>query len=179
MEKMREIAEGYFRGKFGIDFICLLAILIDIYLEEELMIIARSAFLFKGWDCLIKIQALETKLLNTSYKENCWGLVKIFLTNFIIAHFLAVILIMMSWLNRKKNWLSKVDAMEAPWEEQYCWAYYWGTTIMFTVGFGDISAVNHREAMFVVLIQAFSCIYLAYNINCVGTFINNIRAEDL
>ena len=50
---------------------------------------------------------------------------------------------------------------------------------MFTVGFGDISAVNHREAMFVVLIQAFSCIYLAYNINCVGTLFSNIRAEDV
>ena len=45
MEKLREIAEEYFRGKFGVDFICMLAILIDIFLEEELMIIARSALL--------------------------------------------------------------------------------------------------------------------------------------
>ena len=69
--------------------------------------------------------------------------------------------------------------MQAPWIEQYCWAYYWGTTIMFTVGFGDISAVNHQEAMLITLIQAFTCIYLAYNINCVGTYITNINAENV
>ena len=144
-----------------------------------MMIWMRLPFVFKSWDCLEKVQALETKLLNTAYKENCWGLAKIFLINFIIAHFLAVILIMISWLDVKHNWLSKVDAMQAPWEEQYCWAYYWGTTIMFTVGFGDITAVNHREAMLVMLIQAFTCIYQAYNINCVGTLINDIRAENI
>ena len=33
--------------------------------------------------------------------------------------------------------------------------------------------------MLVVVIQASSCIYLAYNINCVGTLVSNIRAEDV
>jgi hypothetical protein len=32
----------------------------------------------------------------------------------------------------------------APWYEQYSWAYYWGTTIMLTVGFGDIAAANYK-----------------------------------
>ena len=95
-----------------------------------------------------------------------------------LAHLLAVLLIMITWLDAEHNWLSKVDAMKAPWYEQYSWAYYWGTTIMFTVGFGDISAVHYKEALFVVLIQAFSCIILAYNINCVGILLSNLRAED-
>ena len=50
---------------------------------------------------------------------------------------------------------------------------------MFTVGFGDISAVNHQEAMFIVVIQAFTCIYLAYNISCVGTYITNINSDNV
>ncbi len=29
-----------------------------------------------------------------------------------------------------------------PWTDKYIWGYYWGTTIMLTVGFGDISATN-------------------------------------
>ena len=95
-----------------------------------------------------------------------------------LAHLLSVLLIMITWLDTEHNWLSKVDAMKAPWYEQYSWAYYWGTTIMFTVGFGDISAVHYKEALFVVLIQAFSCIILAYNINCVGILLSNLRAED-
>ena len=179
LEKLKEIAEEYLKSKFGIDMICWVGLLLDVAIESELTIIARLMFLLKVPDYLEKIQALETKLLNTSLKENYWGLAKIFLTNFIFAHFLAVLLIMVTWLDLEDNWLSKVDAINAPWEEKYCWAYYWGTTIMFTVGFGDISAVNHREALFVVLIQAFSCIILAYNINCVGTLVSNIRAEDI
>ena len=111
LEKVKEIAEHYLKSKFAIDLLCWLGLLVDILIEDELMIWARLPFVFKTWDCLEKIHALETKLLNTSYKENCWGLVKIFLTNFLIAHFLAVILIMISWLDTKHNWLSKVNAM--------------------------------------------------------------------
>ena len=60
------------------------------------------------------------------------------------AHVLAVILIMISWLDAEKNWLTKVSAVDAVWYEQYSWAYYWGTTIMLTIGFGDISPVNFK-----------------------------------
>ena len=64
------------------------------------------------------------------------------------------------------------------WYEQYIWAYYWGSTIMLTVGFGDISPANYKEAICLTLIETFSCVLLAYNINCVGNLINNIRSQD-
>ena len=179
LEKIRDIASSYFKSRFGIDLLCFLGLIIDLAIESEATIAARITFFLKVVDLMDKVEALETKLLNTSYKEHCWGLAKIFLTNFMLAHFLAVLLIMVTWLNEKENWLSKVNAMRAPWYEQYSWAYYWGTTIMFTVGFGDISAVNYQEAWLVVLIQTFSCITLAYNLNCVGALISNLRAEEI
>ena len=73
----------------------------------------------------------------------------------------------------------KVNALEAAWYEKYSWAYYWGTTIMLTVGFGDIAVVNYKEALCLTMIEAISCIALAYNINCVGNLISNIRAEGI
>ena len=94
-----------------------------------------------------------------------------------LAHILAVILIMVSWLNEKDNWLTKVNAISAAWYEQYSWAYYWGTTIMLTIGFGDILPVNYKEALILTVIETFSCIILAYNINCVGVLFSNIRSE--
>ena len=62
---------------------------------------------------------------------------------------------------------------------QYAWLYYWATTIMLTVGFGDLDATNYQEAIVLKMIEMVSCITLAYNINCVKTLISNIREQDL
>lgn len=48
---------------------------------------------------------------------------------------------------------------------------------MLTVGFGDFSATNFKQAICLTLIQMLSCILLAYNINCVGTLLTNLRIE--
>lgn len=58
---------------------------------------------------------------------------------------------------------------------KYIWGYYWGTNIMLTVGFGDISATNYYEAFALIFIEAFSCITLAYNISYVGALIGSLR----
>ena len=47
-----------------------------------------------------------------------------------------------------------------------------GTNIMLTVGFGDISATNTTEAIFLIFIETLSCITLAYNISCLGSIIS-------
>lgn len=46
---------------------------------------------------------------------------------------------------------------------------------MLTVGFGDISAVNYKEAICLIFIETISCMILAYNINCVGNLICTLR----
>ena len=50
---------------------------------------------------------------------------------------------------------------------------------MLSVGFGDLSASNTQEALCLIFIETFSCIALAYNVNCVGSLIDNIRAKDI
>ena len=69
---------------------------------------------------------------------------KIFLANFMAAHIMAILLIMITWLNPTENWLLKVNALNSEWYEQYLWAYKWGATIMMTFGFGDIFPVNYQ-----------------------------------
>ena len=49
---------------------------------------------------------------------------------------------------------------------------------MLTVGFGDIAATNHYEAIILIFIETFSCITLAYNISYVGALISEIRKND-
>ena len=50
---------------------------------------------------------------------------------------------------------------------------------MLTVGFGDLSANNHYEAIILILIETFSCITLAYNISEVGNLITSLRENSL
>lgn len=113
------------------------------------------------------------------YKEQYWSLVKVFIFNFCFAHVLAVFLIAMTSLSAEQNWMVAHGIGQGLWYEKYIWAYYWGTTIMLTVGFGDIVATTYQEALCLVLIMTISCVALAYNINCVGTLISNIRAQDI
>lgn len=49
---------------------------------------------------------------------------------------------------------------------------------MLTVGFGDIAAANHKEALCIILIETLSCLIMAYNVNKVGSILTNIRQED-
>jgi hypothetical protein len=56
------------------------------------------------------------------------------------------------------------------------WAYYWATTIMMTIGFGDITATNHGEAIVLAFLELFSCIVLAYNISEIGSVISALRS---
>ncbi len=49
---------------------------------------------------------------------------------------------------------------------------------MLTIGFGDISATNFKEAVCLIFIETFSCLVFAYNINCIGSLIQHIRSQD-
>ncbi len=75
--------------------------------------------------------------------------------------------------------MTELKINDVTWPQQYIWAFYWGTTIMLTVGFGDIAPANYKEVICIVLIETFSCLCLAYNINCVGNLITNIKSQDI
>lgn len=49
----------------------------------------------------------------------------------------------MANINPEACWYDKIGIKNDPWIYKYIWGYYWGTNIMLTVGFGDISASNH------------------------------------
>jgi hypothetical protein len=41
------------------------------------------------------------------------------------------------------SWHTVKGIQNSMWFEKYTWAYYWGTTIMLTIGFGDIVATTY------------------------------------
>ena len=125
--------------------------------------------------CLEKIEKLEVYFIRNVYNEQYWELAKVFLVNFCYAHFIGILLGAMASLSPNDSWLMKNGLIGVPWVEKYVWSVYWATNIMLTVGFGDLSAANHKEAICLIFIETLSCIVMAYNINRVGSIITNIR----
>lgn len=78
------------------------------------------------------------------HNEQYWSLIKVFLFNFCFAHILAIALTAMANLDPADNWLITHKLDDAVWYERYVWAYYWGTNVMLTVGFGDFVATTYQ-----------------------------------
>ena len=74
------------------------------------------------------------------------------------------------------NWMENLGIYSKGWSEKYAWAYFWAMSTM--LGFGNAVPANSREAIFISIIQCFSCILLAYNINYVGILITNISKQN-
>jgi len=104
-------------------------------------------------------------------------LAKVAFFNICFAHILGIILIAMAQINPQDNWYQNKGIADSPWFPKYVWAAYWGVNIMMTVGFGDIYAVNHKEALCLIFIEIFAVIALAYNISLIGDLISNIRVQ--
>jgi hypothetical protein len=68
----------------------------------------------------------------------------VFLFNFCFAHILAILLTSISNIDPNYNWQTLKGIRNNWWFERYVWAYYWGTNIMLTVGFGDITASTYQ-----------------------------------
>ena len=106
---------------------------------------------------------------------------KIVLFNFCIAHILSIVLNLMGSMqfDGAGSWYVQKNINEnSDWVVKYIWGYYWGSTIMLTVGFGDISAENHIEALILVFIETFACMIMAYNISEVSKILQNISEMD-
>lgn len=137
---------NYIENKFVYDCINLAVLMADVILETNSveMSIFRMVTVLKLREVLSKIEVLENLYITSFYREQYWGLLGVLLLNFTAAHILSLSLNAMSFLNSESNWLTAHGLNTAPWYERYVWGYYWGTTIMLTVGFGDLAATNYQ-----------------------------------
>lgn len=179
LRTLEDILENYLHTNLVIDVINVLILFMDLNIDSQIIVFLRLFIVTKLPQCLEKMEKLEVTFIKNYYHEQYWSLVKVVLFNFCFAHILAILLSAMATMDIENSWYQKKGIVDADWLPKYIWAYYWGVNIMLTVGFGDLVATNHQEAVWLIFIEIFSVMCLAYNINWIGTLISNIRAQDI
>lgn len=94
-----------------------------------------------------------------------------------MAHIISLALLGMA-SGESESWLTVKSLQNSPWDIKYAWAFYWATTTMLTVGFGDFTATNPFEAVTVSFIEITSILMLAYTINKIGDLIKQYVRDD-
>ncbi len=144
LQKIQQISSFYLKKGFIVDLMSIMIFPFDVVcnLDQHFQIFIFLLSVIKLINNIVKFEKLEYLFITTEKREHYFGLVKVFICNFAIAHFLSIILNILTVLNQQQNWLLKLGVAQSPWFIRYVWGYYWGTTIMLTIGFGDISASN-------------------------------------
>ncbi len=64
----------------------------------------------------------------------------------------------------ENNWINKYNSsiISASWLEKSMYSFYWSSTTMITVGYGDITPSNVYEAIFVTVAMYFGCGFFSY-----------------
>ena len=86
---------------------------------------------------------LESQFFTATHYEKYWDIIKMMAMNLLVCHLLACVLISITHFKLPENWMTKANIFYAPWYEKYVWSYYFGITIILTIGFGDIHAANY------------------------------------
>jgi len=153
--------------------------------DQAIGIILCFAVFFKLLTTTKNIRQLEQIFFSSSRSYYIWNLVKLLIFNIFFGHTVSTIFLAIARINSNQNWIlfklvnnGLVDS-SLVWYKVYIWGYYWATTMITTVGYGDITPVDFREAIVVALCEVFGTMILAYNISEVGSIITSIRKPNI
>lgn len=64
-------------------------------------------------------------------------------------------LIVATWGNQDKSWIKSIGVEQEDYMTKYIYSFYFCSTTILTVGYGDISPKNVKEICVVTIIQFF------------------------
>lgn len=173
-----KIMKHYLKFNFGIDLITLPPLFFCSSQLEFLEFFVMIRMVHIG----NLVKSLENFLQLKGKLEGCFQLLKLFLKLIFIAHICACAwhFLGMTEVSRgiPDNWIVARGISDNSWQIRYIVSFYFSIVTMMTVGYGDISSVNHIECCLNIVLIIFGCGVFAYTINDIGFILKEMYQED-
>ncbi|EGR34768.1 hypothetical protein IMG5_002400 [Ichthyophthirius multifiliis] len=124
------------------------------------------------------INKFEQIFLLKQKTQNIISLMKLFSFIIFFLHLICCLWLYVSFLNPNMNWLSKLQIQDQEWHVKYIYSFYFSTTTLTTVGFGDIQPSNIQEATCCVFIMLFCCGTYGFILNQVGSILQEFNQDE-
>ncbi|CAK83545.1 unnamed protein product (macronuclear) [Paramecium tetraurelia] len=151
-------------------FITLIFVIIIVLLQFGLNFIKLKKYLTKYEESFV-----ESSILTEIVK-----LIQLIIITFYFAHFMACIWYYVGVKSielKEISWTQDPKFEDSTILQMYIYSFYWATTTMVTVGYGDISGKNIYEVLCAIVLMIFSSGIFAFSMNQIGSIFTNMDAQ--
>ena len=189
----KRIALNYLRKHFFLDLLALIP-LVYIELASEVSFNTHSLlydnpaesfifflFLFKVFRLYEIIEKLEEIAVEVStHFEEVYSMIVLVVKGLMILHLLACTWSLMAETGQANNeltWLDNKTIDSSDWSMRYIYSFYFVTTTLVSVGYGDITPRTSKETMLGIVTMLLSCSFLGYFIGNINQLLNQLNSK--